>query len=142
MSDDTAPECTIDGTTNCRSRLGCSKRRWWKLCCTDMPRGLCVFMTLTGCQRSTISYYCASSAFGARIVSDTKFYCIRRHSRGPIPNASKRLSGSINLGSSGPLFCKAMEGSQSGSCLGGLRCKGSSEEINWRCLGGTASRKP
>ena len=39
------PTCTTDGTLGCRSGSGYSKRRWWKLCCTDAPRGLCALRT-------------------------------------------------------------------------------------------------
>ena len=46
-----------------------------------------------------------------------------------------------NLGSPGPLFGKATQGSQSESCLGGWWCKGPSEEMDRRRLGWTTSRK-
>ena len=88
----------------------------------------------------TTSYFCASSAFGARIVPDTNLYRIERPSKGPVPNASKRQFGSANLGLPGPLFCKVTEGSQSESCLGGWRYKGPSEEAVRRRLGRTASK--
>ena len=62
-------------------------------------------------------------------------------SREPVPNASKRRYGSVNLGSPGPLFGEATQGSQSESYWGGWRCKGPSEEVGRRRLGGTAYRK-
>ena len=46
--------------------------------------------TLAACVPPTTSYFCASSAFGARIAQSTTFYRMDRLSRGPIPNASKR----------------------------------------------------
>ena len=49
--------------------------------------------------------------------------------------------GSANLGSPGPLFGKATQGSQSESCLGGWRCKGPGEEVDRRRLGWTTYRK-
>ena len=63
-------------------------------------------------------------------------------SRTPVPNASRRQLGSANLGSPGPLFGKATQGSQSESCSGGWRCKGPSKEVDRRRLGCAASNKP
>ena len=39
-----------------------------------MPRGLCALTTLAACAPPTTSYFCALSAFGARIVPDTNLY--------------------------------------------------------------------
>ena len=89
----------------------------------------------------TTSYSCALSAFGARTASGINPYRIGRFSRGPVPNASKRQSGSANLGSPGPLYGKATQDFQSESCLGGWRCKDPSEEADRRRRGWTASRK-
>ena len=69
-------------------------------------------------------------------------YRMDRLSRGPVPNASKRQIGSVKLGSPGPLFVKAAQGSKSEPCLGGWRCSSPREEVDRRRLQGTASRKP
>ena len=106
-----------------------------------MPRELCAPRTLAVYVLPTTSYSCALSAFGARTASGINLYRIGRFSRGPVPNASKRQSGSANLGSPGPLYGKATQGSQSESCLGGWRCKDPSEEADRRRRGWTASRK-
>ena len=107
----------------------------------DVPRGLCALRTLTACVPSTTSYYCASSAFGARIVPGTNLYRMERCSRGPVPNALNWKYVSVNLGSPRLLFGKVALGSQSESCLGGWRCKSPSEEVDRRRLGGTAYNK-
>ena len=74
-----------------------------------MPRGLCALRTLTVCVPPTTSYFCALSAFGARIVPGTNLYRTERRSRSLIPNASKRQFGSVNLGSPGPLFARHLK---------------------------------
>ena len=96
----------IDGTPGCHSRSGYSKWRGGKLCCTNVPRGLCALKTLAACVPPTTSYYCASSAFGARIIPGSNLYRMERRWRGPFPNASKRQNGSVTLGSPRPLFGK------------------------------------
>ena len=106
-----------------------------------MPPGLCALRTLAARGPLTTSYVCALSAFGARAAPGTNPYRMGRSSRGPIANASKRQFGSAKLGSPGPSFGKATQGSQSESCLSGWRCKGPSEEVDRRRLGWTASRK-
>ena len=47
---------------------------------------------------------------------------------------------SASLGSLGPLFGEATQGSQREGCLGGWRCKGPCDEFDRRRLGGTASK--
>ena len=60
-------------------------------CCTYVPRVLCAPRTLAAYVLPTTSYSCALSAFGARTASGINPYRIGRFSRGPIPNASKRI---------------------------------------------------
>ena len=61
--------------------------------------------------------------------------------RGSVPNASRPYFGSANLGSPGPLFDNATQGSPSESRLGDWRSKGPREEAVRRRLGGTTTRK-
>ena len=129
-----------DGTPRCRSRSSYSKRRKWKLCCTDVPRGLCAPRTLAAYVLPTTSYSRALSAFGARTAPGINPYRIGRSSSGPVPHASKRRFVSANLGLPGPLSGKAPHGVQSESFLGGWRCKDPSEEVDRRRRGWTASR--
>ena len=53
-----------------------------------MPRALCALSALAAYVPPTTSYFCASSAFGARTALDINPYRMRRFSRGPVPNAS------------------------------------------------------
>ena len=103
-------------------------------------RGLCALRTLAAYVPPATSYFCASSAFGARTAPGINPYRMRRFSRGPVPNAPTRQFGNANLGSPGPLTGKETQSSQSESCLGGWRCKGPSEELDRRHLGWTAPR--
>ena len=105
------------------------------------PRKLCALRTLAAYVLPPTSYSCALSALSARTAPGINPYRTGRLSRGPVPNTSKRLSGSANLGSPGPLTGEVTQGSQSESCLGGWRCKGPSEEVDRRRLGWTASGK-
>ena len=109
--------------------------------CTDVPRGLCTLTTFVAHVLPTPSYSCASSPFGARVTPGINRYRMRRFSRRPVPNKSKRQFGSTNLGSPGLLSGKATQGSQSETCLGGWRCKDPSDEVDRRRLRRTASRK-
>ena len=100
-----------------------------------MTRRLCALRTLTACVRSTTSYFCASSAFGARTAPGLNPYRTRRLSRGPVPNASKRRFGSTNLGFPEPLFGKATQASQSGARAQARKSTGD-------VLGGLPPEKP
>ena len=106
-----------------------------------MPRRLCAFRTLAACVPHTTSHYCTPFTFGARIAQSTKLDRVKRRSKGPVPNTSKRESGSANLGSSGLFFGKATQGSQSSSCLSDWRCKSTSKKAERRRLRGIAARK-
>ena len=64
-----------------------------------------------------------------------------RRSKEPVPDASKRQSARVNLGSPGPLFSTATQGSQSIYCLNDWRCKGPIDGVDRRRLRGTAYRK-
>ena len=46
--------------------------------------------TYSYCVPPTTSYFCASSAFGARTAPYLNLYRMGKFSRGPVPNASKR----------------------------------------------------
>ena len=56
----------------------------------DVPRGLCALRTLEACVPPTTSYFCASTAFGARVIPGINVYRLERLSRGSAPNAWKR----------------------------------------------------
>ena len=89
----------------------------------------------------TTSYSCALSAFGARTASGINPYRIGRFSRGPVPNASKRQFGSVNLDSPGPLYGKATQSFQSESCLGGWRCRTQARRSTGDVVGGLPPEK-
>ena len=84
-----------------------------------MPRGLCALRDLVTCVPVTMSYFVASSAFDARFVTGINLYHMKRPSRGPFPNASKRQFGNTHLGSMGLLLGWAtggVEGNGRESC--------------------------
>ena len=106
-----------------------------------MPRLLCTLIVLAPCVPPTASYYYTSSAFGAKIVPGTNLYRMEWRSSRPVPNASKRQHGNVNLGLPRPLFGETNQGSQCEICSGGWWCKGPSKEVDRRRLGEAAPRQ-
>ena len=142
MSEDTVPNCTTDGTP-------------WLSLKIRLFKAEVVEAILYGCATWTMRSQEFSSLRTAHHKLLLRIIGFRRKDcTGFKPlsyrevlerTGSKRIETTIRkrqiLGSPGPLFSKATQGSQIESCLGGWWCKCPGEEVDRRRLGRTASRK-